>query len=152
VASLAIWIPILPFTQGEQQVRRRVEIAFREGRFRDALAELSAHHLSDFPPQWEPPPRFPKGDHPAMVLDIYDEILRADAAPWVRQHYLERFKDFVEKNRYHDEKVANLLNQMPEGAALLRQWLTDAAMQSYLERLDALLRPELRRDYLKANR
>jgi hypothetical protein len=154
VASLAIWIPILPFTQQEQLVRRRVEIAFREGRFPDALAELSAHHLSDFPPQWEPPPRFLKGDHPAMVLDFYDEILRADAAPWIRQHYLERFKDFVEKNRYpwHDEKVAKLLNQMPEGAVLLRQWLTDPAMQSHPERLDSLLRPELRTAYLKANR
>jgi hypothetical protein len=153
VVSLAIWIPILPFTQREQQLRRRVEIEFREGRFRDALTEMAAHNLGDFPPQWEPPPRFLKGDPLAMVLDIWDEILRADTAPWVRHHYLERFKDFVKRERWHDEKVASLLNRMPEGEALLRKWFNDPDehLQSHLQRLDPLLRPELRSAKLKAN-
>jgi hypothetical protein len=149
VVSLVSWVPILPFTQPEQQVRRRVEIAFREGRYRDGLSEMSAHQLSDFPPQWEPPPRFLRGDSLAMVLDIWEEILRAEPAPWVRQHYLERFKDFVEKSRWHSdyEKIASLLNEMPEGAALLRQWHRerDYSMESILDRLDPLLRPELRK-------
>ena len=153
VLSLAFWIPILPFTQREQQVRWRVESAFREGRFRDALTEMSAHELDDFPPQWEPPPRFLKGDPPARVLDIWDEILRNDPAPWVRQHYLARFNDFVERQafRWDDEKVAKLLNQMPEGAALLRKWAAEPNLQWYLERLDSHLRPELRTTKLNGN-
>jgi hypothetical protein len=151
LVSLAIWIPILPRTQREQQVRCRVESAFREGRFHDALAEMSAHQIADFPPQWQPPPHFLKGDPPALVLDIYDEILRADPAPWVRQHYLDRFTDFVERDRYgwHNEKIARLLNRMPEGAALLRKWAAEPDMQYRLDWLDSYLRPELRRANLK---
>jgi hypothetical protein len=150
-ASLAVWIPILPFTQPEQQIRWRVETAFREGRFRDALNEMSAQERDDFPPQWEPPPRFLKGDRSAMVLDIWKEILSNEPAPWVRQHYLDRFKEFVEIHAYErdDEKVANLLNQMPESKTLLREWAANPRMQSYLERLDTYLRPELRRTNLK---
>jgi hypothetical protein len=153
VLSLAIWIPILPFPQREQQVRWRVESAFREGRFHDALAELSAHARADFPPQWQPPPRFLKGDRPAMVLDIYDEIIRTDPAPWVRQHYLGRFTAFVERDRWHshNEKIASLLNQMPEGASVLRKWADEPDMLWKLEQLDSYLRPELRRENLKGD-
>lgn len=152
VVSLAIWMPILPFTQPEQQVRWRVETAFREGRIHDALIELSAHERDDFPPQWEPPPRFLKGDHATMILDIWEEILRNDPAPWVRQHYLERFKEFVERRAYrNEEKVANLLNQMPEGAALLRKWAAEPNLEWDLNRIDSLLRPELRKANRKAD-
>jgi hypothetical protein len=154
VMSLAIWIPVLPFTQQEQQARWRVESAFREGRPHDALTEMSAHKLADFPPQWEPPPRYLKGDRHEKVLEICDEILRADPAPWVRQHYLERFKVFVENDRWHnhDEKVAELLNQMPEGAALLRKWYADANpnMEWRLQQLGSRLRPDLRKANLLA--
>ncbi len=153
IVSLAVWIPILPFTQPQQQVRWRVDSAFQEGRFRDALTEMSAHERDDFPPQWEPPPHFLKGERQASVLDIWEEILDNDPAPWVREHYLERLREFIERSRYNweDEKVAKLLNQMPEGPALLRKWAAEPNMQWQLERIDSHLRPELRTTNPKAN-
>jgi hypothetical protein len=151
IVSLAVWIPVLPITQPEQQIRWRVDTAFRQGRFQDGLSEMSAHELEDFPPQWDPPPRFLKGDDPAMVLDIWEEILRNDPAPWVRQYYLERFKTYVETRRYgwNDEKVASILNRIPEAEPLLRKWATDPNMEWQLERLNSHLRPELRTTQLK---
>src|SRR6266478_2275081 len=57
VASLAIWLPILPFTQREQLLKTQVENAMEEGRVADALTAMSAHRQDEFPPHWEPPPR-----------------------------------------------------------------------------------------------
>jgi hypothetical protein len=124
--------------------------------FSESAVEMSAQEFDDFPPQWEPPPRFLKGDRPAMVLDIWEEILRNDPAPWVRQHYLGRFKAFVEKSSFFwrsetTAKVASLLNQMPEGEALLREWAAEPSMEEHLELLDSHLRPELRRRNLKVD-
>jgi hypothetical protein len=88
-----------------------------------------------------------------MVLDIWEEILRNDPAPWVRQHYLDRFKAYVEGASFgwNQEKTARVLNQMPEGEALLRKWAAKPKMDWHLERLDIHLRPELRATKLKAN-
>src|SRR5438067_4067744 len=41
-SSLAIWAILLPFTQPEQQLRHKVESAFRAGRYGDALTLMSA--------------------------------------------------------------------------------------------------------------
>src|SRR5262249_16942159 len=57
IASLLVWVFILPLTQPEQQRRRSVEVAFAEDRIADALAEMSRYERTDFPPGWEPPPQ-----------------------------------------------------------------------------------------------
>jgi hypothetical protein len=54
---LAIWLPILPFTQREQLLRTQVENDMKGGRIADALAVMSTHRQDEFPPHWEPPPR-----------------------------------------------------------------------------------------------
>jgi hypothetical protein len=57
IASLLLWLPILPFTQREQRLKTQVETAMEQGRVADALAVMSEHRQNEFPPQWEPPPR-----------------------------------------------------------------------------------------------
>ncbi|MSQ95430.1 MAG: hypothetical protein EXR98_12845 [Gemmataceae bacterium] len=47
-----------------------------------------------------PPPRFLKGESMTLVIDVWQEILRTDAAPWVRQHYVTRLKDNVEMRHW----------------------------------------------------
>ena len=139
---MLIWIPILPCTQPEQQLRRRVELAFRENRISDGLALLSAHKQEEFPPHWDPPPRFLKGDRMSNVLEIWEEILQREPSPWVRQRYLRKLKDYLKYERYgfNDERVARLLDRTPEAVELL------AAMDQWRrERLEPYLRPELRR-------
>jgi hypothetical protein len=82
VASLAIWLPILPFTQREQQLKTQVESAMEEGRFADGLAVMSAHRQEEFPPHWEPPPRlnfssytsrYEPSDNPLEVFEHHTE-------------------------------------------------------------------------------
>ncbi len=118
--SLAVWIGILPFTQPEQQLRRQVEIAFREGRIADGLALMSVHHPEDFPPHWQPPPRYLKGEDSSLTLEVWDEILRAEPALWVRDLYLDKLKAYVRAHYFSVErqKLADLLNRMPEDEAL----------------------------------
>src|SRR5208283_4264706 len=90
-ASLLVWVIILPFTQREQLLRTSVERAFREGRIADALAVMSAHQLSDFPPYWQPPPRLESQQFAPKPLDIMEVISYSAPAPWVRAVYVEKF-------------------------------------------------------------
>jgi hypothetical protein len=148
IASLAIWIPILSYTQPEQQLRWQVDTAFREGRIGDALAVMSAHEPDEFPSGWEPPPRFLKGESSAQLLDIWTEILNHDPAPWVRQRYVEKFKTFLTRKAHYwtfnDKKIAKILNEMPEAEGLLRECRADPEATMSVGFLDEHLRPELR--------
>jgi len=143
-ASLATWIGILPLTQAEQRLRRRVEVAFRDGQLADALDLMSAHEPEEFPPQWEPPPRFLKGEDPALVLDVWVEMLKKKPAPWVQGRYMARIKNYLRSGHGDDEKTASMINRLPGKPALLQQLARDPQWQWYLERLDSHLRPELR--------
>ena len=146
LASLAIWPAILPFTQPEQQLRRRVECAFRQGRHADGLAEMSFHTLSDFPPHWEPPPRFLQGDRMDMILDVWEAIIQDPPASWVRERYMKKLTDYIAQGpwRFNEENFANLLNRLPEGESLLRDMELHPRWKWNIERLEPYLRPELR--------
>jgi hypothetical protein len=96
-ASLAIWVVVLPITQPEQQLRRGVEDDFREGKISSALATMSAHAPADFPPNWDPPPR--PSNHwsleTPMLFDIFDEMAKNRPAPWVREMYLRKLREWL---------------------------------------------------------
>jgi hypothetical protein len=119
-SSVAGWLLVLPFTQPEQQLRRRVELLFADGRTADALAEMSAHNVTDFPPHWEPPPRFPT----SRVLDTWDEIEKGPVPPWIRQVYLRKLQDLLSSryNIYPDlERIGRLLSRLPEGPGIIEE-------------------------------
>jgi hypothetical protein len=104
---------------------------------------MSTHKLADFPPHWEPPPRYLKGEQRSLTLDVWDEILRKEPSQWVRDLYLLKLKAYVSGHFFHMEfeKLSAVLNRMPdeEALALLKQIHPDSGIR---ERLD--LRPELR--------
>lgn len=82
-AALLIWIPILPGPQREQQLRRDVESELRNGRIREALATMSNHEQSDFPPHWDPPPRIGYGQWKPELLDVLEVAQSTDTKRWV---------------------------------------------------------------------
>jgi hypothetical protein len=138
VLSLVIWLPILAWTQAEQQLRSRVEDDIKAGRIADALDFMSAHAQSDFPPQWEPPPRVGYGERSPHIFDVMEAILGRDCAPWVRACYLDKFRhqlgtsgdEFALYSYTSDELAAivRILKQLPEGpdiAADLRVGVTE---------------------------
>lgn len=145
--SLAIWTVVLPFTQPEQQLRHQVDVAYREGRIGDALAVMTAHSPEDFPPRWEPPPRYLKGEWAGSILEIWEEILRDAPSPWVRHVYLDKLQTYITKRRpYVDtEKLGSIINRMPESeaVALLDFIDRDESDQRLREWLN--LRPELQK-------
>jgi hypothetical protein len=123
-ASLAIWFVFLPLTQPEQQLRYQVEKDFREGKTGLALAEMSAHGPGDFPPHWDPPP------HPAhrwnwsytILYDIFDEMEKHPAAPWVREIYVKKLQDWLWFGYHGSEdklRMTELLKKLPERTYLL---------------------------------
>ncbi len=132
VAALAIWPFVLPHTQPEQQLRTRVELAFRQGRIAEALAEMSAHEPADFPPHWDPPPHAFPPSHPfgnPDLLLIGWELQSRQPAAWVRQVYIEKLRerlcqiDFLRENEL--AYVVELLSCVQEGPALLMAIETD---------------------------
>jgi hypothetical protein len=123
--SLAIWLPILPRTQGEQQLRSRVERDMKAGRIADGLDVMSAHAQSDFPPHWDPPPRIGYGEQSPHVLDVLELLLARDRAPWVQALYVDKLRRYIGKEwvfffdgpRRGTElaRMVRILQQVPEG-------------------------------------
>jgi hypothetical protein len=145
-ASLVIWAVILPFTQPEQQLRRRVEHTFREKRITDALKEMSARAQGDFPPNWNPPPRFLtvwKGGTLDQLLDILDEIVQNPTADWVRKVYVDKLADLLLSRHWSNwedkiRRIGSLLGQLPEGPALLEKLMEKETPKDREEMLQAL--------------
>ncbi len=122
--SLLIWLPILPWTQAEQQLRSRVEDDMKAGRIADALDLMSAHAAADFPPQWDPPPRVGYGEKTPRFFDVMEVLMAHNCAPWVRASYVDKLWRYFEKehdyalNAYTKDELADLLrilSQLPEG-------------------------------------
>jgi hypothetical protein len=133
--SLAIWLPILPWTQAEQQLRSQAEDDLKAGRIAEALDMMSAHAQSDFPPQWEPPPRVGYGEKSPHIFDVMEVLLSRDFAPWVRACYLDKFRHQLGKagdefafNWYTSEELAALLRilkQLPDGPDIAAEYRMD---------------------------
>jgi hypothetical protein len=125
VVSVVIWLPILPWTQPEQQRRRVVEKLYQQGEQTEALAFLSRHRREDFPPHWEPP--YPRlrfyEDYTPEFLAFVTEVSGPEVAPWVRETYFELLRPFFRrKTTFNDEgelPLAGILGKTPEGRALL---------------------------------
>jgi hypothetical protein len=137
------WAAVLPFTQAEQQQRTRVERAFNEGRYRDALAEMSAHSPSDFPPHWDPPPVLVNAMIPDELLNMLQELLAVNPPEWVRQRYLEKlFRLLQYRTSLRDEearKLTPLLRWILE-TPTLREELEREGKKDILERLKRAIR------------
>jgi hypothetical protein len=140
--SLAIWLPILRWTQAEQQLRSRVEGDMKAGRIADALEVMSAHAQSDFPPHWDPPPRVGYGEKSPHILGVMDVLLTCDSAPWVRASYVGKLRRYIgtgyEFYVYASDELASLvriLKQLPEGPDIVTEHRE--AMESRLPELPA---------------
>jgi hypothetical protein len=154
VLSVIAWLPILPFTQPEQQLRFKAESAIKEGRFREAVAEISAHAREDFPPGWELSARWLERQGDAPVLGMMEAVLElpesAPASPWLRGMILEHFELSLERWRWHYQpekhgvRLARMLVRLPEGAALARKYEDAFEGVIWVSDLSADLRETLR--------
>jgi hypothetical protein len=123
VGSVLVWLPILPYTQPEQQRRRIVEKLAAQGERVEALRYMSSHPREAFPPHWVPP-RPDLGYLRRDYLDWLEDLSVVDTAPWVRETYIQMYRDIIsgslELSEKELEKFAKLLETTTEGRAILK--------------------------------
>lgn len=132
-AALAIWIPILPRTQPEQQLRRSVETDLRAGRIESATMTLKSHAQHDFPPLWDPPPRVGYGEYEPNIIAVLNSLAKNAAPDWVRDIYEDKFEhqyrdavhfDFFRFQQHSDQEFEALLRyleQVDPSSTMLRE-------------------------------
>ncbi|MDX1948191.1 MAG: hypothetical protein SFU86_22565 [Pirellulaceae bacterium] len=98
---LAMWGLVLPFTQPAQILRRQVERDLKSGRIREALATMSAHEQSDFPPHWDPPPRMAYREFAPDPVDVQEQLDMLAVKPWVYEIFLDKFANSLRGRHYH---------------------------------------------------
>jgi hypothetical protein len=123
IFSVLAWLFVLPFTQPEQVLRRKVERLMAAGQNEAALDEMSAHEANAFPPHWEPPPRliWAGEQGPVKLLEVIEIIAEQPPAPWVRALYVSKFARSVFSPFYSEDearRVLRLLDVLPEGASI----------------------------------
>jgi hypothetical protein len=135
-------------------LRSRAEDDLKAARIADALDLMSAHAQSDFPPQWEPPPRVGYGENSPDIFDVMQEVLDHDCAPWVRATFEDKFRRQMHApwalqhcSRNQLATILRVLNQLPDGPDIAAQhhsaikgWLSVPSLTAQdRENVDALL-------------
>lgn len=92
IASLLIWVMVLPLTQPAQQVRRQAESDLLNDRVEAGLRLMSAHERGDFPPHWDPPPWHGYGQNEPHMADVINLLQNDQAAEWVVKIYSDKVK------------------------------------------------------------
>ncbi len=93
---------------------------------------MSRHEQTDFPPLWNPPPRPEHGDRQPGVVAVTQGLIEADAAPWVREVYLDKIERVLQRShalfeagddvyRIGYDRFVELLGRMPEGRRLMER-------------------------------
>jgi hypothetical protein len=122
--SVAAGLLMLFWTLPEQRLATRAESLLHSGSIEQALAMMSARQRSEFPPQWEPPPRVGYGEETPALLDVLEAMTQTPTADWVRQGYLSSFErvylqsEIFVVDRKAWPRARKLLDVLPEGKAL----------------------------------
>lgn len=91
IASLLVWIVVLPQTQPAQQLRRQAESDLLDGRVAEGLKLMSGHDRGDFPRYWDPPPWQGYGqDEPPLVGLI--QTFEKTTLDWVAEVFFDKLK------------------------------------------------------------
>lgn len=141
LASLLAWVPVLPRAQAEQRLRREVENDLRTGHVERALATMSRHRPTDFPPHWDPPPRIGYGEEHPPILEVVEAAVANDASPWVSGLFLRKlghsagddygsryFWGGMESHRF--DRYLNVLESLPNNSSFIEEHRKALAAQA----------------------
>ncbi len=153
-AALLIWLPVLPVTQREQQLRYQVEIRMMSGRIDEGLAILGKHSPDEFPPHWSPPPHVVYPVVRPPLKEVLLALARMDPplhAAWEDVFALKARSAFglfnlLELSQNDLEAYTCWLERVPLGPKIATRqllWIGDAmeiseSHQSYLDRIRAV--------------
>jgi hypothetical protein len=140
MVSVLFWLPALLVTQPEQRLKRQVEGLFREKHIAEALAQMSAHTIEDFPPHWEPPPKLSRYVLPSL-LDVLEEMTTNLYAPWVRARYMTKLGNCLNnpaEYRWLDPEGRDLLLRISTSLERLRATQHESDASALIERIERL--------------
>ncbi len=85
---------LLPITQPEQQNRSKAERLLESGHVAEAVAFMSSRERAEFPPHWDPPPRFGYGQTQPRAWKVIESIQQSNTtATWVRDLFVQKLID-----------------------------------------------------------
>jgi hypothetical protein len=125
-SAIAVWSVILPMTQPEQQLARRIEADYTAGNFHDAIAEICRHQRSELPPHWDPPPHDLRG--PTKIVEAMQTVMELPTPDWARDSFVRKFgeslDDWIQYNpdwldQSDFDRLVNVLLQLPESPRIL---------------------------------
>lgn len=85
IIAITAWTSAATITQPEQRNRLAAERLLRANRIDEALAELSLHPRTDYPPIWDPPPRPAWSINTPDIAAIRVALAKGEYAPWVEE-------------------------------------------------------------------
>ena len=143
VVSLLVWIPILPITQPEQQLRHAVERDLRNGRIETALRTMSMWKPENFPPHWDPPPRIGYGEQNPPILKVAETVQTTETTPWVAEIFLLKLQHSIAQPWAHPlwdqmdnelfDRYLNVLEQLPADSFLIKEIADNDALKTQLD-------------------
>jgi hypothetical protein len=140
---LVAGVCLLPVAQGEQRRRNEAETLLRTGELREAVRRMAVHERADYPPHWDPPPRFGRRERTPNVLDVLEAVAAERGPDWVWELFLAKIPEQIEREtwagRFHPDGIAvesnaqtverwmAVLDAMPNTQQQLRaSWLHDS--------------------------
>jgi hypothetical protein len=90
--SLLAFVPLLIASQPEQMNKRSAVALMEKGEVAEALALMSRYEPSDFPPQWNPPPRIGYRETQPSLSDVREAMAADWPAEWVAAIYLDKIE------------------------------------------------------------
>lgn len=123
--SLLIWAAVLPLTQPKQQLATKVSKLFHHDRPTPALELMASHERKDFPPSWEPPPRFSYWGSEDLAK-LFDAVAAYPLPAWLRDAYLEKGARFIRsRHRYNQAMdtatVLSSFSKIPGASKLIQE-------------------------------
>jgi hypothetical protein len=132
-AALIVGAIGMLWAQPEQRLRSRTERLLEQGELPEAIALMSAHEPGDYPPHWNPPPRY--GEllrHPSAVDMLWTITREPTSADWVRALYRDKFRVELDgmttangfgrlKGSDRTDRLLDLLEGLPDGKELVRE-------------------------------
>jgi len=125
LALLAILIGIiaLPGPQAEQRNRYEAMTLFEEGKGAEAIVFMSSKSQDEFPPHWDPPPYPGYEKHEPDIFEVILIVHTHDAADWVRDLYVEKYKRTTTSAHYGMYSTPTLDEMSDEQLAIYADFL-----------------------------
>ncbi|XHC26305.1 hypothetical protein ABWH91_02835 [Phycisphaerales bacterium ac7] len=98
IASVLAFLPAMVVTQPEQVNRRKAESMMLRGDVASAFDFMSARFASDFPPQWNPPPKLGYQEREPELTEVRRVMEAEWPAEWVASIYLEKMGRFLKQD------------------------------------------------------